>query len=96
MPTVNINIGGREAEDYVKHFINQFLYENYQPIIDFTDAQIAGLINSLEIFLQTEIGIPNGYTIDVVLKAIEAETVVDEQEVVTRVVRNIAIAVNIT
>lgn len=95
MPIVNINISGKEARNYVNHFVDRYLYENYQPIKDLTDVQIASFVTNLETFLQTNIGTPNGYTIDVSLVALNSESLVDT-EVITREVREIFLQINIT
>lgn len=94
MPIMNVNITGREARNYVNQAIDKYVFENYQPIIDLTDEEISTFVTNLELFLQTTIGTPNGYAVDVTLIGIEGENVVDT-EVITRQISGISLQISV-
>ena len=95
MVLFNVYISGNEMGEYVNHYIRRYVFENYQPIKGLTDQQINAMINSLEAFLQTEIGTPNNYTIIASLAGINSETEVDDEEVITRAINNISVNIDI-
>jgi len=96
MPTFITKVNNHTPEKYVQQYIDRWTFENFQPIESLTDVQIEGMGNSLEVFLQTEIGTPNGYTIVVKLINVQTGTEVDDLEVVSRIVSDIGFEIIIT
>ena len=86
MPTFKTKVNNHTSENYVQYYINKWTYENFQPIESLDDTQIETLGNSLEAYLQTEIGTPNGYTITLKLVDIRCNSSVDDIE---NLIRNI-------
>jgi len=96
MPTFITKVNNHTPEKYVQSYIDRWTFENFQPIESLTDVQIEGIGDSLETFLQTEIGTPNGYTITVKLINVQAGSEVDDLEVVSRTVSDIGLEIIVT
>jgi len=84
------------AQNFVQHSIDEWSFINYQPIESLTDVQIESMADSLEAFLQIEIGTPHGYTMTVKLVNIQSGTKVDESEVVLRFISDIGFEITVT
>lgn len=96
MVTFEAKINNLRAQNFVQHGIDMWSFINYQPIENLDNTQISAMADSLEAFLQTEIGTPHGYTITVKLTNIQSGTEVDESEVALRFISDIGFEVTVT
>ena len=95
MPIFETKINNERAKNFVQQYIDKWAYINYQPVESLDDTQISNMADSLETFLQTEIGTPNNYTITVKLTDVISTTTVDDLEVVVRFISNIGFEITV-